>query len=70
MKVEFVAMGSAFAVRVDHELIGMIRKPGAHFVFGQNFVLDFNFSLTQCAEIEKAVADKITLLEITRRILK
>jgi hypothetical protein len=57
---------------VDREHVGTIKihSSGTRFKFVSNFVLQDNFSPPQSDEILGAVADKIRLMELTRRILK
>lgn len=70
MNIKFRAYGPRQSVRVDHEYVGTVKtySSGSRFVFTPNLVLEDNFSSVQYAEIRKAVADKITTLEVARRL--
>ena len=70
MKIEFRTFGPTRSVIVDHEHVGIIKihSSGSRFIFIQNLTLEDNFSPTQYAEIKKAVADKLVVLDLARRL--
>ena len=75
MKIEFHDAKYKQVVMVDHEDVGSVELHvfligGWRFVFTPGLNLENNFSPPQCAEIKKAVADKITILEVIRRLTK
>jgi len=71
MKIDFFHWHSlgGWTVFVDNEVIGSIhRNTWGLFCFYPRIRIDNNFPQMQCVEIQKSIADFITIQRVTERL--